>query len=204
MGTDCRPPEKRAPGAFRKVSKPLMEKKRRARINVSLEQLKALLEKHYSHQIRKRKLEKADILELSVKYLRSLQHSVQGLPPKTSADYQAGFRSCLQGVRQFLVGSEGAGAAGSFWLLHDFARVLPLSGAFSTTDSGPAPAALPEARLAPQWPGPGKARPAKPPRGARGGSEASVPSGPARSQARSDATGSQRGSIQQARLWRPW
>lgn len=29
-------------------------------------------------QIRKRKLEKADILELSVKYMKSLQHSVQG------------------------------------------------------------------------------------------------------------------------------
>uniref|UniRef100_G1U397 BHLH domain-containing protein n=1 Tax=Oryctolagus cuniculus TaxID=9986 RepID=G1U397_RABIT len=55
-----------------------MEKKRRARINVSLEQLKSLLEKHYSHQIRKRKLEKADILELSVKYMKSLQSSLQG------------------------------------------------------------------------------------------------------------------------------
>lgn len=99
------------------ISKPLMEKKRRARINVSLEQLKSLLEKHYSHQvrhgdvvavvvvggggdsipnlilskraaqlrafstdpqIRKRKLEKADILELSVKYMKSLQNAVQG------------------------------------------------------------------------------------------------------------------------------
>nr|XP_042715034.1 transcription factor HES-3 [Chrysemys picta bellii] len=64
--------------SFRKISKPLMEKKRRARINVSLEQLKALLEKHYSHHIRKRRLEKADILELSVKYMKSLQNSVQG------------------------------------------------------------------------------------------------------------------------------
>lgn len=35
------------------ISKPLMEKKRRARINVSLEQLKSLLEKHYSHQVRR-------------------------------------------------------------------------------------------------------------------------------------------------------
>ncbi|KAK2496783.1 hypothetical protein MC885_005098, partial [Smutsia gigantea] len=68
------------------ISKPLMEKKRRARINVSLEQLKSLLEKHYSHQVKsplhglqiqKRKLEKADILELSVKYMKSLQNSVQ-------------------------------------------------------------------------------------------------------------------------------
>lgn len=38
------------------ISKPLMEKKRRARINVSLEQLKSLLEKHYSHQVRHREM----------------------------------------------------------------------------------------------------------------------------------------------------
>nr|XP_056721591.1 transcription factor HES-3 [Euleptes europaea] len=170
-----------------------MEKKRRARINVSLDQLKALLEKHYSHQIRKRKLEKADILELSVKYMRSLQRSVQGLPPPPakSADFQAGFRSCLQGVRQFLVRSEAAGAAASFLRLHDFARALP---AFSTTDSGPEP------RRAPQWPSPAKARPAKPPPPPRvRGSQASAPSGESRSQPRSHAAGSQ-----QVRLWRPW
>lgn len=34
-----------------------MEKKRRARINVSLEQLKSLLEKHYSHQVSHREEE---------------------------------------------------------------------------------------------------------------------------------------------------
>uniref|UniRef100_A0A2K6BCQ7 Hes family bHLH transcription factor 3 n=1 Tax=Macaca nemestrina TaxID=9545 RepID=A0A2K6BCQ7_MACNE len=68
-----------------------MEKKRRARINVSLEQLKSLLEKHYSHQIRKRKLEKADILELSVKYMRSLQNSLQGLWPVPSETEPVGF-----------------------------------------------------------------------------------------------------------------
>ncbi|XP_048375487.1 transcription factor HES-3 [Sphaerodactylus townsendi] len=201
MGTDCRLQEKRGPsGPFRKVSKPLMEKKRRARINVSLDQLKALLEKHYSHQIRKRKLEKADILELSVKYMRSLQHSVQGLPSTKSADYQAGFRSCLQGVRQFLVRSEAAGTASSFLLLHDFAR-----GAFSTTDSGSATAALPEALLAPQWPNPAKqVRPAKPPRVR--GSDASVPSefSQPRSQPRSPAATGQRGPSQQVPLWRPW
>ncbi|XP_077620112.1 transcription factor HES-3 [Crocuta crocuta] len=85
-------------GGFRKISKPLMEKKRRARINVSLEQLKSLLEKHYSHQIRKRKLEKADILELSVKYMKSLQNSVQGLwPVPSAAEFPSGFRSCLPG-----------------------------------------------------------------------------------------------------------
>ncbi|KAJ1074296.1 hypothetical protein K5549_000991 [Capra hircus] len=95
-------------GNFRKVSKPLMEKKRRARINVSLEQLKSLLEKHYSHQIRKRKLEKADILELSVKYMKSLQNSVQGLwPVPSGAEYPSGFRGCLPGVSQLAPAPRG-------------------------------------------------------------------------------------------------
>ncbi|KAM8954587.1 transcription factor HES-3 [Lycaon pictus] len=98
-------------GSFRKISKPLMEKKRRARINVSLEQLKSLLEKHYSHQIRKRKLEKADILELSVKYMKSLQNSVQGLwPVPGGVEFPSGFRSGLPGVSQLLRrGEEGGG-----------------------------------------------------------------------------------------------
>ncbi|XP_045714759.1 transcription factor HES-3 [Phyllostomus hastatus] len=88
-----------------------MEKKRRARINVSLEQLRSLLEKHYSHQIRKRKLEKADILELSVKYMNSLQDSLQGLwPVPSGAEHPSGFRGCLPGMRQLLRrGEEGGG-----------------------------------------------------------------------------------------------
>ncbi|XP_061457882.1 transcription factor HES-3 [Rhineura floridana] len=184
-----------------------MEKKRRARINLSLEQLKTLLEKNYSHQIRKRKLEKADILELSVKYMKSLQHSDQGAPLTKSADYQAGFRSCLQGVRQFLLRSEAASEASSFQLLHQLARALPAAvGDFSTTDSGP-PAALPERRLAelassrvPALLAPRKARPLQ-----GRDSEAAIPSGGGRTQARDDREPS--GTALPARsqeLWRPW
>ncbi|KAL1269213.1 hypothetical protein QQF64_031502, partial [Cirrhinus molitorella] len=57
------------------VSKPLMEKKRRARINTCLNQLKTFLESVCSNNIRKRKLEKADILELTVKHLMHLQNT---------------------------------------------------------------------------------------------------------------------------------
>ncbi|KYO31377.1 transcription factor HES-3 [Alligator mississippiensis] len=88
MGTQAAAQGKAPLCSFRKISKPLMEKKRRARINVSLEQLKALLEKHYSQHIRKRKLEKADILELTVKYMRSLQSSLQGLGILTACSEQ--------------------------------------------------------------------------------------------------------------------
>ncbi|XP_057197665.1 hairy-related 3 [Triplophysa rosa] len=91
----------------KKVSKPLMEKKRRARINKCLNQLKSLLETVYSNNIRKRKLEKADILELTVKHLRHLQNTERGTSTCCdSAEYQAGYRSCLAGVSQYLLMSD--------------------------------------------------------------------------------------------------
>ncbi|CAL8278111.1 unnamed protein product [Boreogadus saida] len=98
-----------------KVSKPIMEKKRRARINRCLDQLKTLLESYYTTNIRKRKLEKADILELTVKHLRSLQ-KIQSCSSKTSgfSDYQAGFHSCLANVHQYLsLGDQVQGSDGS-------------------------------------------------------------------------------------------
>lgn len=60
----------------RKIRKPLMEKKRRARINDSLEKLKQILLKNtvaITHGSRPTKLEKADILEMTVRYLQILQ-----------------------------------------------------------------------------------------------------------------------------------
>jgi len=59
----------------RRASKPLMEKRRRERINKSLNELKGIL----LNALRKdqstchSKLEKADILEMTVRYLRSIQ-----------------------------------------------------------------------------------------------------------------------------------
>ncbi|KAG8434237.1 hypothetical protein GDO86_012565 [Hymenochirus boettgeri] len=124
-------------GSLRKVSKPLMEKKRRARINVSLEQLKGLLEKNYSQNIRKRKLEKADILELTVKYLKTLQSSVQCNQLYRSAEYQAGFRNCLNGVSQFLLRAEESGNPNHLPVAQDISITLPVGSAthFSTKDS---------------------------------------------------------------------
>lgn len=62
--------------APRKIRKPLMEKKRRARINDSLETLKEILLKNtvaITQGSRPTKLEKADILEMTVRYLQVLQ-----------------------------------------------------------------------------------------------------------------------------------
>ncbi|NP_571155.1 hairy-related 3 [Danio rerio] len=95
------------PQNVKKVSKPLMEKKRRARINKCLNQLKSLLESACSNNIRKRKLEKADILELTVKHLRHLQNTKRGLSKACdSAEYHAGYRSCLNTVSHYLRASD--------------------------------------------------------------------------------------------------
>ncbi|XP_033838782.1 transcription factor HES-1-B-like [Periophthalmus magnuspinnatus] len=96
----------------RKSSKPIMEKRRRARINESLGQLKMLiLEALKKDTSRHSKLEKADILEMTVKHLRNLQrlqitaavHADPGLLGK----YRAGFSECVGEVTRFLSTCEG-------------------------------------------------------------------------------------------------
>lgn len=56
------------------LKKPLMEKRRRARINQCLSELKQLLLHMAPHQ--RSKLEKADILEMTVQYVNQLQQQV--------------------------------------------------------------------------------------------------------------------------------
>lgn len=62
------------------LKKPLMEKRRRARMNECLDQLKHLL-LHISPNHRT-KLEKADILEMTVAYLNQMQQ-----PPSPSTSF---------------------------------------------------------------------------------------------------------------------
>lgn len=80
-----------APSPLRKNRKPLMEKKRRARINDSLEALKEILLKNtvaITQGTRPTKLEKADILEMSVRYVRYLEmlHKRNTLPNATTSE----------------------------------------------------------------------------------------------------------------------
>ncbi|CAG9862500.1 unnamed protein product [Phyllotreta striolata] len=67
--------ENQAANDDRKQRKPLMEKKRRARINESLENLKTILMECDPESVSKRnaKLEKADILEMTVSYLQTMR-----------------------------------------------------------------------------------------------------------------------------------
>ncbi|XP_069388234.1 protein hairy-like [Paralichthys olivaceus] len=60
-----------------KLRKPLVEKLRRERINNSIEQLKSLLGPEFLKQQPDSKLEKADILEMTVDFLTQLQQQNQ-------------------------------------------------------------------------------------------------------------------------------
>ncbi|CAJ1050910.1 transcription factor HES-5-like [Xyrichtys novacula] len=60
-----------------KLRKPLVEKLRRERINSSIEQLKSLLGPEFLKQQPDSKLEKADILEMTVCVLRRLKQKKQ-------------------------------------------------------------------------------------------------------------------------------
>ncbi|XP_023705041.1 transcription factor HES-1 isoform X3 [Cryptotermes secundus] len=82
------------------ANKPLMEKRRRARINQSLAVLKTLildsarLEQNTKHS----KLEKADILELTVRHLQRQRTLGSAVLNK----YRAGFQECTREVSRFL------------------------------------------------------------------------------------------------------
>ncbi|XP_047210325.1 hairy-related 5 [Girardinichthys multiradiatus] len=97
----------------RKVSKPLMEKRRRERINNSLETLRLLmLENTQNEKLRNPKVEKAEILESVVEFLKkeksekdhqTMRKMVPEEPrPTCTCSYHDGMRSCLFRVSQFI------------------------------------------------------------------------------------------------------
>lgn len=86
--------------------KPMLERKRRARINRCLDELKELMVTALQNEGENvSKLEKADILELTVRHLHNLKsHHQLVLPPEQSyADrFRAGFAQCAQEVTHFI------------------------------------------------------------------------------------------------------
>ncbi len=82
------------------LRKPLVEKLRRERINSSIEQLKSLLGPDFLKQQPDSKLEKADILEMTVCVLRRLQQQQQQAVDSPAVDQ--GYSRCVQEVEHFL------------------------------------------------------------------------------------------------------
>ncbi|KAM8927124.1 transcription factor HES-5-like [Pelodytes ibericus] len=93
-----------------KMRKPVIEKMRRDRINSSIDQLRILLETeiqtHHPHS----KLEKADILEMTVSYVQRLRqlrvYDTQLSPKNGQYFYYQGYSRCLRESRSFLCNRE--------------------------------------------------------------------------------------------------
>nr|XP_004669260.1 transcription factor HES-7 isoform X1 [Jaculus jaculus] len=122
-----------------KMLKPLVEKRRRDRINRSLEELRLLLlERTRDQNLRNPKLEKAEILEFAVGYLRERSRveppgtARAGLPRSPAQDaealascYLSGFRECLLRLAAFAHDASPAARAQLFSALHGYLRPKP-------------------------------------------------------------------------------
>ncbi|CAF1310235.1 unnamed protein product [Rotaria sordida] len=98
---------------YRKNAKPIMEKRRRERINRSLEELKNLiLDNATTNNVRSHKLEKADILEMTVKHLRAVyKHKLAtaaATDPTVASKYRAGYGECANEIIRFLTTTPNA------------------------------------------------------------------------------------------------
>ena len=106
---------------YRKVMKPLLERKRRARINACLDELKDLMV--YALQSEGEsisKLEKADVLELTVKHLRKLKRQqMLAVNPSLDMDrYRAGYTTCATEVSRCLASTGVDISVGSRLMSH--------------------------------------------------------------------------------------
>ncbi|XP_053308109.1 transcription factor HES-2 [Spea bombifrons] len=106
---------------LRKTMKPLMEKRRRARINESLNQLKTLiLPLIGKDNSRYSKLEKADILEMTVRFLKDFSPA----QAQNSADkYKEGYKACIERLGDILTKSSMMSSETSNRLLDHLQRI---------------------------------------------------------------------------------
>ena len=90
------------------VMKPLLERKRRARINKCLDNLKDLMVTALQSEGESiTKLEKADVLELTVKHLQKLKRqNALGLTPQATyaGRFKSGYAHCAQEVSKYMTG----------------------------------------------------------------------------------------------------
>lgn len=97
---------------YRKVMKPMLERKRRARINRCLDELKELMVTALQSEGENvAKLEKADILELTVQHLHKLRKAKKlclSASPVVEADrFRAGYTHCANEVSKCLAATPG-------------------------------------------------------------------------------------------------
>ena len=106
---------------YRKVMKPLLERKRRARINKCLDELKELMVHALQHEGESiSKLEKADVLELTVRHLQKLKRQqMLALNPALDLDrFHAGYTTCATEVSKCLASTGVDITVGSILMSH--------------------------------------------------------------------------------------
>ncbi|XP_035400811.1 transcription cofactor HES-6-like isoform X1 [Cygnus atratus] len=138
----------------RRTRKPLVEKKRRARINESLRELRLLL----ADAELQAKLENAEVLELTVRRVQAVleRRSLEGgrLHREASERFAAGYIQCMHEVHTFVSSCPGIDATTAAELLNHLLESMPLNeeGGFQDLIAD----VLAEPSLCP-WPG-GEAR----------------------------------------------
>ncbi|KAL2773438.1 transcription factor HES-2, partial [Daubentonia madagascariensis] len=145
---------------LRKSLKPLLEKRRRARINESLSQLKGLILPLLGREnSRYSKLEKADILEMTVRFLQELPvSSCPAAAPAPSDSYRDGYSACVARLACVLPACRVLEPAVSARLLEHLrqraAGATPDCGRTGDCGDAPSPAGPPTPPPAPSPPAP--------------------------------------------------
>ncbi|XP_053680005.1 enhancer of split mbeta protein-like [Anopheles nili] len=131
---------------YRKVMKPMLERKRRARINRCLDELKELMVSALQSEGENvAKLEKADILELTVRHLHKLRRQQRlAANPVLDADrFRAGFTHAANEVSRCLASTPGVDIKlGTKLMTHlghrlnDLDKVSPLTVHVESSSSG--------------------------------------------------------------------
>ncbi|XP_011868661.1 PREDICTED: protein hairy-like [Vollenhovia emeryi] len=91
---------------LRRSNKPIMEKRRRARINQYLDELKNYILLSEKDPTRHSKLEKADILEMTVKHIQTMQrqqlNAAVSNDPVVLTKFRSGFSECATEVSRYV------------------------------------------------------------------------------------------------------
>ncbi|KAJ7424085.1 Transcription cofactor HES-6 [Willisornis vidua] len=118
----------------RKLRKPLIERKRRERINNCLDQLKETVVGAF--HLDQSKLEKADILEMTVKHLQNIQSSKMMADSKVGLEaqqrYSTGYIQCMHEVHNLLLTCEWMDKTLGARLLNHLLKSLPSPSPLST------------------------------------------------------------------------
>ena len=128
---------------YRKVMKPLLERKRRARINKCLDDLKDLMVFAMQSEGESiTKLEKADVLELTVRHLQKLkrQQQLQANPNVDMDRYRAGYTACISEVSRFLTATVPATVPIGHTLMNHLTTRLHHETALASSNSPVSPA----------------------------------------------------------------